>query len=143
VFAAAKQNFGVILIRYPASARAALSAAVPKLPSDSGESLYSRFAVLEPGRVRVLFGPVFNVEILDATELIGVVGHKREFESTSVRCNEEIVCAYHRSTQFERSTDLRMVEGCFVWKVQYFYVPQILIEGGMILLPLRRYFDSE
>jgi hypothetical protein len=45
VFAAAKQNSGVILIRYPASARAALSAAVLKLLSDSGESLYSRFAV--------------------------------------------------------------------------------------------------
>src|ERR1700685_3809142 len=53
VFAAAKQNSGVILIRYPASARSALSAAVLKLLSDSGESLYSRFAVLEPGRVRV------------------------------------------------------------------------------------------
>ena len=39
VFAAAKQNSGVILIRYPASARAALSAAVLKLLSDSGESL--------------------------------------------------------------------------------------------------------
>jgi hypothetical protein len=26
-----------------------------------------------------LLGPVFNFEILDATELIGVVGHKREF----------------------------------------------------------------
>src|SRR6202451_1000347 len=53
VFAAAKQNSGVILIRYPASARSALSAAVLKLLSDSGESLYSWFAVLEPGRVRV------------------------------------------------------------------------------------------
>ena len=53
VFAAARQNSGVILIRYPASARSALSAAVLKLLSESGESLYSRFAVLEPGRVRV------------------------------------------------------------------------------------------
>lgn len=53
VFAAARQNSGVILIRYPASARSALSGAVLKLLSDSGESLYSRFAVLEPGRVRV------------------------------------------------------------------------------------------
>ena len=50
--------------------------------------------------------PVFNVEILDATELIGVVGYERELERTSERCNEEIVCAYHRSTHFERSTDL-------------------------------------
>jgi predicted nuclease of predicted toxin-antitoxin system len=53
VFAAAKQNSGVILIRYPASARSALTAAVLKLLSDSGENLYSRFAVLEPGRVRI------------------------------------------------------------------------------------------
>jgi hypothetical protein len=53
VFAAAKQNSGVILIRYPASARSALSAAELKLLSDNGEGLYSRFAVLELGRVRV------------------------------------------------------------------------------------------
>jgi len=53
VFAAAKQNSGVILIRYPASTRSALTAAVVKLLSDNGENLYSRFAVLEPGRVRV------------------------------------------------------------------------------------------
>jgi len=53
VFAAAKQNSGVILIRSPASARSALAAAVLKLLSDNGENLYSRFAVLEPGRVRV------------------------------------------------------------------------------------------
>jgi len=53
VFAAAKQNSGVILIRYPASARSALTAAVLKLLSDNRENLYSRFAVLEPGRVRV------------------------------------------------------------------------------------------
>jgi predicted nuclease of predicted toxin-antitoxin system len=53
VFAAAKQNSGVILIRYPASARSALTTAVLKFLSDSGESLYSRFAVLEPGRVRI------------------------------------------------------------------------------------------
>jgi hypothetical protein len=53
VFAAAKQNSGVILIRYPASARSALTAAVLKLLSDSRENLYSCFAVLEPGRVRI------------------------------------------------------------------------------------------
>src|ERR1700722_2072218 len=44
LFAAAKQHSGVILIRYPASARSALTAAVLKLLSDNGESLYSRFA---------------------------------------------------------------------------------------------------
>jgi len=53
VFAAAKENSGVILIRYPTSARATLSAAVIKLLADRGDALYSRFAVLEPGRVRV------------------------------------------------------------------------------------------
>lgn len=53
VFAAAKQNSGVILIRYPSSARSALTTAVLKLLSDNGENLYSRFAVLEPGRVRI------------------------------------------------------------------------------------------
>jgi len=53
VFAAAKQHSGVILIRYPVSARSVLTAAVLKLLSDNGENLYSRFAVLEPGRARV------------------------------------------------------------------------------------------
>jgi len=54
VFATAKQNSGVILIRYPASTRSPLTAAVLKLLADNGENLYSRFAVLEPGRVRVV-----------------------------------------------------------------------------------------
>jgi predicted nuclease of predicted toxin-antitoxin system len=53
VFAAAKENSGVILIRYPTSARAMLSAAVIRLLADRGDTSYSRFAVLEPGRVRV------------------------------------------------------------------------------------------
>jgi predicted nuclease of predicted toxin-antitoxin system len=53
VFAAAKKNSGVILIRYPARARSTLVGAVVKLLSDRGDALYSRFVVLEPGRVRV------------------------------------------------------------------------------------------
>jgi predicted nuclease of predicted toxin-antitoxin system len=53
VFAAAKENSGVILIRYPALARSTLIEAVVKLLSDRGEALSSRFVVLEPGRVRV------------------------------------------------------------------------------------------
>lgn len=53
VFAAAKENSGVILIRYPASARSTLTEAVVKLLADRGDTLYSRFVVLEPGRVRV------------------------------------------------------------------------------------------
>jgi predicted nuclease of predicted toxin-antitoxin system len=53
VFAAAKENSGVILIRYPASARSALISAILKFLSENAESLYSRFVVLEPGRARV------------------------------------------------------------------------------------------
>jgi hypothetical protein len=53
VFAAAKENSGVILIRYPAPARSKLTQAVVTLLSDRGDALYSRFVVLEPGRVRV------------------------------------------------------------------------------------------
>jgi hypothetical protein len=53
VFAAAKQNSGVVLIRYPASARSMLAAAVVKLLAERGDGLYSPFVVLEPGRARV------------------------------------------------------------------------------------------
>ena len=81
-----------------------------------------------------LFSPVFNIEILDATELAGIVGHKRKLERTGVRRNEKIVRADHRSTRFERSTDLSIVKGCFVRKVQNLDMPQIRIEGSMILL---------
>ena len=53
VFAAAKENSGVILIRYPASARSMLTEAVVKLLAERADTLYSRFVVMEPGRVRV------------------------------------------------------------------------------------------
>jgi predicted nuclease of predicted toxin-antitoxin system len=53
VFAATKENSGIILIRYPTFARSTLTAAVTKLLADRGDALYSKFAVLEPGRVRV------------------------------------------------------------------------------------------
>ena len=53
VFAAAKENSGVILIRYPTFARATLTSAMVTLLADRGETLYGQFAVLEPGRVRV------------------------------------------------------------------------------------------
>jgi hypothetical protein len=76
---------------------------------------------------------------LDTTELVGVVGYERELERTGVRRDEEIVCAYLRSAHCERSTDLRIVKGGFVRKVQYFDVPQILMKGSMILLLAGRY----
>jgi predicted nuclease of predicted toxin-antitoxin system len=53
VFAAARENSGVKLVRYPGIARIGLSAAIIKLLADGGDSLCCRFAVLEPGRVRV------------------------------------------------------------------------------------------
>ena len=53
MFAAARQNSGVILTRYPASARSTLTEAVVRLLAERGEGLYSRFVVLEPGRARV------------------------------------------------------------------------------------------
>jgi predicted nuclease of predicted toxin-antitoxin system len=53
VFAATKQNSGVVLIRYPASTRSTLATAVVELLAERGEGLYSRFVVLEPGRARV------------------------------------------------------------------------------------------
>lgn len=51
--AAAKDNSGVILIRYPSTARSTLTDEVVKLLAERMESLYSRFVVMEPGRVRV------------------------------------------------------------------------------------------
>jgi hypothetical protein len=42
---------------------------------------------------------------LDATELPGVIGHEREFQTTGVRRDEEIVRADHRFNRFERSAD--------------------------------------
>ncbi|MHB1540301.1 MAG: DUF5615 family PIN-like protein [Steroidobacteraceae bacterium] len=53
VFAATKNNSGIILIRYPASARSTLTDAVVKLLAERADALYSRFVVMEPGRIRV------------------------------------------------------------------------------------------
>jgi hypothetical protein len=90
-----------------------------------------------------LLSPVFNDEILDATELSGIVGHEREFERTGVRRNEKIVRTDYRSTRFERGADLRIVKSRFVGKVQNLDVPQILIEGSMILPPPGRHLNPE
>jgi hypothetical protein len=90
-----------------------------------------------------LFSPVFNVEVFDATELPGIVGHERDLERTGMRRDEEIVRADHRSTRFERSANLGMVDGCFVRKVQNLDVPQILLKGIMILLSPGRHLNPE
>jgi predicted nuclease of predicted toxin-antitoxin system len=53
VFAAAKENSGVILVRYPAMARSGLVAAMIELLSGQADTLYNSFVVMEPGRVRL------------------------------------------------------------------------------------------
>jgi predicted nuclease of predicted toxin-antitoxin system len=55
VYAEQKVNRGVVLIRFPASARPALPKAVLDLLNEHKDVLYDRFTVLQPGRVR--FGP--------------------------------------------------------------------------------------
>lgn len=55
VFAGRMDSPGVILIRYPASARGALSAAVVQLVNEYGLQLVGAFAVLRPGAARIRF----------------------------------------------------------------------------------------
>ena len=51
-FTAAALNAGVILIRYPVSARSRLTADVLRLLDERTDSLYGCFAVAELGRIR-------------------------------------------------------------------------------------------
>lgn len=53
VHASAAKPPGVIFIRFPASARQAMAEAVLMLVRTHGEQLLERFAVVEPGRIRV------------------------------------------------------------------------------------------
>ena len=57
VFAAARANTGVVLIRWPVSARGALGAAMVGLVAAHGDSLMESFVVVEPGRVRFSRSP--------------------------------------------------------------------------------------
>jgi len=52
-FAGAGTSAGVILIRFPATARRSLADAVLELVKRKGEQLHGRFIVIEPGRVRI------------------------------------------------------------------------------------------
>lgn len=54
VFAAAKENSGVVLVRYPTTVRSTLTADVLKLLDDRGQTLYGSFTVIQPGRARVI-----------------------------------------------------------------------------------------
>lgn len=53
VYASAQPSGGVILIRYPASARKSLPKAVADLVRETGDQLADSFVVLQPGRIRI------------------------------------------------------------------------------------------
>jgi predicted nuclease of predicted toxin-antitoxin system len=57
VFAGRVDSPGVILIRFPASARGLLGAAVVKLVREHASQLAGAFVVLRPGAARISFGP--------------------------------------------------------------------------------------
>jgi predicted nuclease of predicted toxin-antitoxin system len=52
LYAAGRPACGVILLRFPSSARAGLPKAVVNLVANHGEKLRNRFVVIQPGRVR-------------------------------------------------------------------------------------------
>lgn len=52
VYAAGREACGVILLRFPSSARAGLPSAILNLVANHGEKLHKRFVVVQPGRVR-------------------------------------------------------------------------------------------
>lgn len=53
VYANARASGGVVFIRFPGNARAALPKAVLDLVSTVGERLGGHFAVVQPGRIRI------------------------------------------------------------------------------------------
>ena len=53
VHAARQQSGGVIVVRFPAGARAILAATLVTLVHDYGERLVGRFVVVQPGRARL------------------------------------------------------------------------------------------
>lgn len=53
VFAGQMDNAGVILIRFPATARAALAPSITRLVRQFGAKLTGSFVVLRPGSVRI------------------------------------------------------------------------------------------
>ncbi|OGK88843.1 MAG: hypothetical protein A2X52_05550 [Candidatus Rokubacteria bacterium GWC2_70_16] len=57
VYASARSTAGVILLRFPAGARASLADGVLRLVRRQGDSLVGGFAVVQPGRVRIARGP--------------------------------------------------------------------------------------
>ena len=56
-FAGHMDNPGVVLIRFPATARVTLAASVTRLVSDLGPKLMGAVVVLRPGSVRISMTP--------------------------------------------------------------------------------------
>ncbi len=53
MYAEGKATGGVLLLRFPARARAIMAQSVVELIKQHGERLVGRFVVLQPGRVRI------------------------------------------------------------------------------------------
>lgn len=53
VFAHKQATTGILLVRYPANMRSKMTQAMVELVSEYGKELRNRYAVLEPGRVRI------------------------------------------------------------------------------------------
>jgi predicted nuclease of predicted toxin-antitoxin system len=57
VYAAARPTCGVILLRFPSRIRTALPATVVEFVNQHGAKLTNHFAVLQPGRIRLVETP--------------------------------------------------------------------------------------
>ena len=53
VYADKRHTAGVVLLRFPATARANIASAEVELMSRRGERLEGRFVVVQPGRIRI------------------------------------------------------------------------------------------
>src|SRR3972149_4347450 len=53
VYANARASGGVVFLRFPAKARAAMAKAVVELVRRRGDHLLGRFVVVQPGRIRI------------------------------------------------------------------------------------------
>ena len=59
-YAGGHQTAGVLLIRFPSSARSRLGEAVSRIVAELGDRIAGAFVVLEPGRARVSRPPGFG-----------------------------------------------------------------------------------
>lgn len=57
VYASGMESVGVILLRFPAGVRSGIGEAIAELVDREGEGLIARFAVVQPGRVRISRAP--------------------------------------------------------------------------------------